>query len=513
MDVNARVAPAQIAPEWFRIMADAAPVMIWMSGADKLSTYFNKPWLEFTGRTLDKELSVGWSEVLHPDDFQRCLTTYTEAFDARRDFEVECRSRRHDGLYRWVLNRGNPIHAADGTFLGYVGSCIDVTERKAAEAQRERLLVESLRDYAISIFWLTPAGEVARWNASAERLNGYRADEILGGHCSRFFPPAEVREGKPDRLLGAAADNGRIEDEGWRVRKDGSTYWAKVIISAVRDDAGLLRGFVTVTRDMTERKRVEEELRFRAAELARVSEEQCEIIDRLRRLRSQRDAEQGQLLLDDERRRIARDLHDHVEQTLFAIGLAAEATLANSRTDQRREIAETLTRVSKLAAAGAERLREAIFALNHAKVVGRGLVPVLWNLTSDFRQRTGIEADIVLTGSQRRLPTEVAETLYAAACEALANVELHSDAAAVILGLHISGQSVTLSIQDDGTGATVPPPERSVNNAACFGLRSVRDRVRDLNGSFVAGPNPDGGFRVRTQLSLQTGASTRNGQH
>ena len=119
----------------------------------------------------------------------------------------------------------------------------------------------------------------------------------------------------------------------------------------------------------------------------------------------------------------------------------------------------------------------------------------------------------MLTGSQRRLPTEVAETLYAAACEALANVELHSDAGAVILGLHISGQSVTLSIQDDGTGATVPPPERSVNNAACFGLRSVRDRVRDLNGSFVAGPNPDGGFRVRTQLSLQTGASNRNGQH
>ena len=100
MDVNALEARALLAPEWFRIMADAAPVMIWMSGADKLSTYFNRPWLEFTGRPMDQELGIGWSDVLHPDDFQRCLTTYTEAFDARRAFEMECRARRHDGLFR-----------------------------------------------------------------------------------------------------------------------------------------------------------------------------------------------------------------------------------------------------------------------------------------------------------------------------------------------------------------------------------------------------------------------------
>src|ERR1051325_8925251 len=108
-------------------MADAAPVMIWMSGTAKLSQAFNNPWLAFTGRTLDEEQGFGWSEALHPDDFKRCLTTCTEAFDARRGFEWECRTRRHDGLYRWLLNRGNPMLTADGTFLGYIGSSIDIT--------------------------------------------------------------------------------------------------------------------------------------------------------------------------------------------------------------------------------------------------------------------------------------------------------------------------------------------------------------------------------------------------
>ena len=121
----------------------------------------------------------------------------------------------------------------------------------------------------------------------------------------------------------------------------------KIVLSAVRDDTGLLRGFVTVTRDMTDRVAKEEELRFRTAELARVCEEQSEIIDRLQRLRSQRDAEQGQLLLEGERWQIARDLHEYVEQTLFAIGLAAQATLNNPPADQSGEVAETLTRAGR----------------------------------------------------------------------------------------------------------------------------------------------------------------------
>ena len=124
----------------FRVMADSAPVLIWISGTDKLCTWFNRPWLEFRGRTLEQELGNGRSEGVHPDDLDRCLETYNRAFEARRRFTMEYQLRRHDGQYRWVLDTGVPLVVDGGQFRGYVGSCIDITERKEAETERERLL-------------------------------------------------------------------------------------------------------------------------------------------------------------------------------------------------------------------------------------------------------------------------------------------------------------------------------------------------------------------------------------
>jgi PAS domain S-box-containing protein len=127
----------------FRTMADTAPVLIWMAGPDKGCTFLNKTWLHFTGRTLGQELGDGWAEGIHPDDRERCLRVNADAFDARREFTIEYRLRRHDGEYRWVVDKGVPRIAPDGTFLGYIGCADDLTERKRAEAEaaqfRERL--------------------------------------------------------------------------------------------------------------------------------------------------------------------------------------------------------------------------------------------------------------------------------------------------------------------------------------------------------------------------------------
>ncbi len=122
-----------------------------------------------------------------------------------------------------------------------------------------RLLVESVKDYAI--FMLDPEGRVVTWNRGAEAIKGYRAKEIVGRHFSRFYPPEDIEARKPERALEAATTGGRFEDEGWRVRKDGSRFWASVVITAVRDGHGKLHGFVKVTRDLSERRRVEEKLR------------------------------------------------------------------------------------------------------------------------------------------------------------------------------------------------------------------------------------------------------------
>jgi PAS domain S-box-containing protein len=119
----------------FRNMADASPVLLWMAGRDALCTFFNQTWLDFTGRTLEQEWGVGWAEGVHPEDFQRCMDTYVAAFGERRVFEMEYRLRRADGQYRWILDRGTPRYAAGGAFAGYIGSCIDITDRKRAEVE------------------------------------------------------------------------------------------------------------------------------------------------------------------------------------------------------------------------------------------------------------------------------------------------------------------------------------------------------------------------------------------
>src|SRR5216683_1582893 len=201
------------------------------------------------------------------------------------------------------------------------------TERDGAQEklqfieERFRLLVEGVRDYAI--FMLDPQGRMVTWNSGAERLKGYTALEIIGQHFSIFYPPEDMQSGKPARELELAAASGRHEDEGWRVRKDGSRFWANVLITALRDESGMLRGFSKVTRDMTERKEAEEKLRRSHAELeVRVQERTASLRDYADKLQEQREL---------------------LRVTLTSIGDAVIATDTAGRVTFLNPVAESLT--------------------------------------------------------------------------------------------------------------------------------------------------------------------------
>src|SRR5438045_4830092 len=150
----------------------------------------------------------------------------------------------------------------EGKITGFAEITRDLTEQRAAEEQLRqheelfRLLVSSVQDYAI--FMLDPTGHIISWNAGAQRIKGYEPDEIMGKHFSVFYPQEDIDAGKPERELKIATEYGSMEDEGWRVRKDGSRFWANVVITAVHDAEGKLRGFAKVTRDITQRKRTDE---------------------------------------------------------------------------------------------------------------------------------------------------------------------------------------------------------------------------------------------------------------
>ena len=169
---------------------------------------------------------------------------------------------RKDGRRFWASTVITPLRDQANNVIGFAKVTRDLTERRNAEEQLRqseelfRLLVSSVRDYAI--FMLDPDGNVATWNAGAHRIKGYEADEIIGRHFSTFYPEEDKIAGKPENELVLARKDGSVEDEGWRVRKDGSRFWANVLITAVFDSTGTLRGFAKVTRDITERRHAEE---------------------------------------------------------------------------------------------------------------------------------------------------------------------------------------------------------------------------------------------------------------
>jgi PAS domain S-box-containing protein len=226
----------------------------------------------------DPELGL---KLLHPDDRPLLERLLHEGPDAVQQ-PLLLRVRTRDGRAIWLEQHDVAVHDDDGHLVAVEGIARDVTERKRTEQrlresqERYRLLVDSLVDY--SIFVLDPAGRVVTWNQGAERLRGYTAEEIIGHSFARLFPPQDVAAGKPQALLATARAQGRAEDEGWRIRKDGSRFWANVVLTALLGEDGGLRGFANVARDMTERRRAEQALWRSQAALGRANEVKSEFL-------------------------------------------------------------------------------------------------------------------------------------------------------------------------------------------------------------------------------------------
>lgn len=302
--------------ERFRVVVNSAPVMVWMSDPQKRFTFFNKRWLEFTGRAMEQELWDGWKQGIYQDDLEGALAVYHEAFDAHSDFEVEFRMQRNDGEYRWIVCHGIPRFSYDGTFLGYIGSSIDIHERKTIRIELENRVAErtqeisrknqaleettrtlkeinqqlqqrheelrqseerylrmtnEVEDYAIIL--LSKEGLIENWNKGAEKIKGYTADEIIGKHFRIFYNHADQQHRLPERLIEEAILHGKSTYEGWRIRKDGSTLWAYTVITALHNDKNDIIGFSKVTRDLTQRKLADDRLKMYAEQLEQKNRE------------------------------------------------------------------------------------------------------------------------------------------------------------------------------------------------------------------------------------------------
>jgi PAS domain S-box-containing protein len=254
------------------LVSSVTDYAIYMLDPNGRITSWNPGARRFKGYTEEEILGEHFSRFYTDEDRQSGLPARALATAAREGrFEQEGWRVRKDGTRMWAHVVIDPIVSPSGTLLGFAKITRDISEQKAAQQalraseQRFRLLVQGVKDYAI--YMLDPDGRVANWNTGAHQFKGYTEQEIVGEHFSRFYTEEDRGTGLPARALDTAAREGRFEQEGWRVRKDGSRFWAHVVIDPIRDDEGVLLGFAKVTRDITERRHAQQALEEARAKL------------------------------------------------------------------------------------------------------------------------------------------------------------------------------------------------------------------------------------------------------
>jgi len=258
----------------YRNLADSGLALIWTSGTDKLCNYFNQPWLKFTGRTLDQEIGNGWTEGVHPDDFDRCIKTYINAFDNREKFDMEYRLRHVSGDYRWIKDMGTPNYDSSGAFIGYIGHGFDITELKQT--------VETLRDSEENMRYIVKHDPNAiavydrnlHYIAVSDRyLRDYNVKEkdVIGKHHYEVFPemPQKWKDVHQRCMAGAIEFN----DDDYFVRPDGSITYTRWECRPWRRIDGEIGGIITYTEVTTERKKAELLLKEKNEELIQTNDE------------------------------------------------------------------------------------------------------------------------------------------------------------------------------------------------------------------------------------------------
>jgi PAS domain S-box-containing protein len=336
-----------------------------------------------------------------------------------------------------------------------------------------RLLVESVRDYAI--FVLDPEGNVLTWNPGAQAIKGYTRDEIVGQHFSKFYLPEAVQSGWPQRELVLAQKEGRFADEGWRVRKDGTAFWASVTITSLRSKSGELSGFAKVTQDLTERRHAEERVQALNRELRqRVSElDESQRVIELRTLELQKLSAQLLQVQDKERRRLARELHDDVGQQLSVLAMTLPTVKGNEE-------------AIRMAEAAISSVRNISYLLHPPLLDETGLNAALHWFVAGMVKRSGIEISLTITPPTfPRFEADIEATIFRVVQESLTNVYRHANSNSARVEVEKQSGWIVVRVRDYGKGLPRETTGKPRSSGLGVGIGGMRERVRQFGGELT----------------------------
>jgi PAS domain S-box-containing protein len=488
--IGSRLAQAasSVAGERRRIAAFGEMVnILWATGNYEAALHLEQLWNRLAEQHSFSLLCAypiaGFNSTKHTDAFLKICAEHSTVFPSE-SFPVM--SREDDRLRSVTLLQQQAVALQSETAL-------------LQSEQRFRLFVEAVRDYAI--FVLDPQGNVATWNNGAERIKGYKPWEIIGQHFSVFYPEEDLKSRKPWRELEVAAKEGRFEDEGWRLRKDGSMFWANVIITAIKDEGGRLLGFGKVTRDLTEKKHAHQDLERANAHLEKEVNERRKAEKRLHRSEDSLRKLSLHLLRtqDEERKRIGRDLHDSLGQCLAMLKINLDSLQLSLPSSE----AKALAKVAQCVQLSEEAIREVrtiAYVLYPPMLEEMGLNSAIRWYLEGFASRSHIKISFEVAPDFERLPRPVELALFRVLQESLTNVHRYSESATAQIRLFEERGSVVLEIEDEGKG--FPPAMLDLNNddlpsAFGVGLRGMNERLRDLGGKIELRPGKKNGAIVR----------------
>lgn len=448
-------------------------IVTWNAGAERIKGYEES---EVVGRNFS---------IFYPEEDVRSGKPQWELVTAQREGRCEDEGWRvrKDGSTFWANVVITAIRDDDGQLVGYGKVTRDFTERKlheerlAQSEERFRLLVDGVPDYAI--YMLDPQGQITTWNTGAERIKGYKPSEIIGKNFSTFFPEKDARSGKPQRILEIAAKEGRAEQEGWRVRKDGSQFWVNAVVMALRDSSGKLLGFSKITRDVTEKMQQQEALRKEMADKEKAQVELLKSEESLRRLSHNLLRTQ-----DEERKRIGREMHDSLGQYLSAVKIKL-GMLRVTQPNLSTETDKALAQCGALLEECVKEVRTISYLLYPPMLEEMGLKSAISWYLDGFTQRSGIRTTFEIPGDFERLSRDVELALFRVLQESLTNVHKHSGSAVVDIQLSRSNGTVALEIRDYGKGLPQAILGQSGTNwlaSLGVGLRGMNERIGQLGG-------------------------------
>ncbi len=473
----------------FRTMADTAPTLIWMSGLDTLGIYVNQVWLDYTGRTMEQELGKGWTDGVHQEDVDRCRKTYVEAFERREPFQMEYRLRKADGQYGWVFDKGVPRHFPSGEFAGYIGTCIDVTERKWAEAALQASDVFTravLNSLSAHVCVLDKEGVIVTTN------DAWKDFGCL--NLSREVPNIDVGQNYLDvcRRASTAGDTtaqailGGIEvvlrgsqpsfSTEYACHSPEEERWFLMRVTPLKD----AKGVVISHTDISRRVRMGFALEQHALLL---SEKQNELESLAGKLIEAQEAE---------RKRIARELHDDFNQRLAALSVELEGM---ERTPIAlpelimRQLAAVRVQVGTLS----DDLHDLAYRLHPSLLEHVGLEVAARDHVAEFAKRTGLSVRFLAREVPKTISSEVATNLFRVLQESLQNVAKHAQATDVTVRLSGSSKGVGLSVRDNGQGFDL---EDKNAGAKGLGVVSMQERARGLGGLLRIHSWPRNGTKV-----------------